>query len=89
MVEDPTTFSVPQTEKTWLVSKQEEDFEKRGTNQFVVLSGELGEPLVKLQDCYYSHQIPEEEETKGHTTIQYLLLHQYHLRLVLASADLR
>lgn len=37
--------------------------EKTCTHQFVVLSGELGEPLVKLQNCYYRHQIPEEKHT--------------------------
>lgn len=31
------------------------------TDQFVVLGGELGEPLVKLKNCYYGHQIPEDE----------------------------
>lgn len=45
------------------MNKRGEDFEKRGTNQFVVLGGELGEPLVELQDSYNGHQIPEEEQT--------------------------
>lgn len=34
---------------------------RTGTDQFIVLGGELSEPLVKLQYCYYGHQIPEEE----------------------------
>lgn len=29
------------------------------TNQFVVFTGEFGEPLVKLQDSNNGHQIPE------------------------------
>ena len=40
---------------------------KTGTDQFVVLGGEFGEPLVKLQHGYYGHQIPEEQR-KGHSS---------------------
>lgn len=60
----------------------------RSTNQLVILSRDLGEPLVKLQDCYYSYQIPEEEEDKCRREKVrvamksfFYLSHQYHLRL--------
>lgn len=32
------------------------------TDQFVVLGGEFGEPLVELQNCDYCHQVPAEEK---------------------------
>lgn len=67
--------------------------EKKCTNQFVVLSGELGEPLVKLQDCYYSHQIPEEEKTGRKEKVIaatrfffFSITFQHHLRLMVTSA---
>lgn len=47
-------------------SEKKTDGERGETDQFVVLGGELGEPLVKLKHCYYGHQIPEEER-KGHS----------------------
>lgn len=31
-----------------------------GTDQFVILGRQLGEPLVELQDSYYSYQIPDD-----------------------------
>ena len=45
--------------------KYEKRTVKKGTDQFVVLGGELNEPLVKLKNCYNGHHIPEEER-KGH-----------------------
>lgn len=33
------------------------------TNQFVVFTGEFGKPLVKLQNGYNGHQIPEMQDT--------------------------
>lgn len=43
-----------------------------GTNQFVILGGELGEPLVKLQDGYYSHQIPEDKWKKTSWSLNFV-----------------
>lgn len=65
-------------------------FDKTCTNQFVVLGGELGEPLVKLQHCYYSHQIPEEEHTGRKEKVIAAttdFIFQLHFRLAVTSAS--
>lgn len=53
--------------------KHEEDVKKKKkkkvTHQFVVLGGEFGEPLVELQNRYYSHQIPEKEQAGRRETV--------------------
>lgn len=59
----------------------------RSTNQLVILSRDLGEPLVKLQDCYYSYQIPEEEEDKCRREKVTVAMKSFFLSLLSTISD--
>ena len=61
-------------------TRYEKKMVKTGTDQFVVLGGEFGEPLVKLQHGYYGDQIPEERRKRSGKQLN-TPLHPYYLIL--------
>lgn len=63
--------------------------DERWTDQFVVLGGEFGEPLVELQNCYYCHQVPAEEkqtEMEDRTAAAINHLQEQHLALATTTS---